>query len=79
MYSWTFNSRGMSLDRRVAFMQDRVAYMAGFGIPATLITSFGPPLVNMAIFALLYPIVSIPLFPLLMLSKCQRKTLITSS
>jgi etoposide-induced 2.4 mRNA len=48
----------MSLDRRVGFMQDRVAYMAGFGIPATLITSFGPPLVNMAIFALLYPIVS---------------------
>lgn len=39
-------------------MQDRVAYMAGFGIPATLITSFGPSLVNMAIFALLYPIVS---------------------
>jgi etoposide-induced 2.4 mRNA len=49
----------MSLDRRVGFMQDRVAYMAGFGIPATLITSFGPPLVNMAIFALLYPIVSL--------------------
>jgi etoposide-induced 2.4 mRNA len=59
MSSWTFTSRGMSLDRRVGFMQDRVAYMAGFGIPATLITSFGPPLVNMAIFALLYPIVSL--------------------
>lgn len=47
----------MSLDRRVGYMQDRLAYMVGFGMPATLITSLGPPLVNMAIFALLYPIV----------------------
>lgn len=47
----------MSLDRRIGYMQDRLAYMLGFGMPATLITSLGPPLVNMAIFALLYPIV----------------------
>jgi len=32
--------------------------MIGFGLPATIITSFGPPLVNMAIFALIYPFVS---------------------
>jgi etoposide-induced 2.4 mRNA len=30
------------------------------GFPATFITSFGPTLVNMAIFALLYPLVSLP-------------------
>ena len=48
----------MSLDRRVQFLQDRLAYMVGLGLPVTFITSFGPPLVNMAIFALLYPIVS---------------------
>lgn len=28
------------------------------GLPATLLTSFGPPLVNMALFALVYPFVS---------------------
>lgn len=49
----------MSLDRRVNYLQDRLAYMVGFGMPATLITSLGPTLVNMAIFALLYPIVSL--------------------
>ena len=31
--------------------------MIGFGLPATVITSFGPPLVNMAVFALIYPFV----------------------
>lgn len=28
------------------------------GLPATLLTSFGPPLINMAIFSLIYPFVS---------------------
>jgi len=37
--------------------------MIGFGLPATIITSFGPPLVTMAIFALIYPFVS-PVRPL---------------
>lgn len=47
----------MSIDRRVEFLQDRLAYMIGFGLPVTFITSFGPQMVKMAIFALLYPIV----------------------
>lgn len=28
------------------------------GLPATLLTTFGPPMVNMAIFTLIYPLVS---------------------
>lgn len=30
------------------------------GLPATLLTSFGPPLINMAIFSLIYPFVRPP-------------------
>lgn len=54
----TFASKGWGLDRKIAYLQERLAYMVGFGLPATIITSFGPPLVNMAIFALIYPFVS---------------------
>jgi len=31
------------------------------GLPATLLTTFGPPMVNMAVFTLIYPFVSPPL------------------
>jgi len=57
MDSPTFASKGWGLDRKVDYLQERVAYMVGFGLPATVITSFGPPLVNMAVFALIYPFV----------------------
>ncbi|EIW70754.1 hypothetical protein TREMEDRAFT_61261 [Tremella mesenterica DSM 1558] len=51
----TFLSRSWGLDHRISFMQERIGYMIGFGLPATVLTSFGPPLVNMVIFALIYP------------------------
>lgn len=51
----TFLTRGWGLDHRITFMQDRIGYMAGFGLIATSITSLGSPLVNLAIFALVYP------------------------
>jgi hypothetical protein len=57
MGSPTFASKGWRLDRKVEYLQERIAYMIGFGLPATIVTSFGPPLVNMAIFALIYPFV----------------------
>ncbi|ORY32496.1 etoposide-induced protein 2.4-domain-containing protein [Naematelia encephala] len=54
-FEWTFSSRGWPLEYRVRFMQDRAAYMLGFGLVPTLLSSFGPPLINMAVFALIYP------------------------
>ncbi|KAK8864305.1 hypothetical protein IAR55_001552 [Kwoniella newhampshirensis] len=54
-FEWTFTSKHWPLDHRVQYMQDRTAYMLAFGFPTTLLTSFGPPLVKMAIFALIYP------------------------
>ncbi|WWC61742.1 uncharacterized protein I303_104327 [Kwoniella dejecticola CBS 10117] len=54
-FEWNFTTKHWPLDHRVAYMQDRTAYMVGFGFLATFLTSFGPPLVNMAIFALIYP------------------------
>ncbi|WWD17397.1 hypothetical protein CI109_101838 [Kwoniella shandongensis] len=54
-FEWTFSSKQWPLDHRITYMQDRTAYMLGFGFLATFLTSFGPPLVKMAIFALIYP------------------------
>ncbi|WVQ99299.1 hypothetical protein IAU59_006431 [Kwoniella sp. CBS 9459] len=54
-FEWNFLQKHWPLDHRIQYMQDRTAYMLGFGLPATLITSFGPPLVKMAVFALIYP------------------------
>ncbi|KAK6910213.1 hypothetical protein I203_104245 [Kwoniella mangroviensis CBS 8507] len=54
-FEWNFTSKHWPLDHRISYMQDRTAYMIGFGLPATFLTSFGPPLVTMAIFALIYP------------------------
>ncbi|ORX36757.1 etoposide-induced protein 2.4-domain-containing protein [Kockovaella imperatae] len=54
-FDYTFTSRGWSLTHRVIFMQERTLYMVGFGFPATFLSSFFTPLVNMAIFALIYP------------------------
>lgn len=54
-FEWTFSTKNWSLDYRIEYLQARLAYMFGFGLPVTLMTSFGPPLVTMAIFALVYP------------------------
>lgn len=65
-YEWIFANRDWPLGKRCAYIGDRAAYMFGFGesTPATsltagliptLLTSFFPPLINMAIFTLLYP------------------------
>ncbi|CAK9785456.1 hypothetical protein CC85DRAFT_293575 [Cutaneotrichosporon oleaginosum] len=54
-YEWIFVLRQWSLDTRCAYISSRGWYMFGFGLPATLLTSFGPPLINMAIFSLIYP------------------------
>ncbi|OCF36736.1 hypothetical protein I316_01332 [Kwoniella heveanensis BCC8398] len=54
-FEWNFLQKHWPLDHRIQYMQDRTAYMFGFGLPATFITSFGPPLVKMAVFALIYP------------------------
>ncbi|CAD6583257.1 MAG: hypothetical protein TREMPRED_003512 [Tremellales sp. Tagirdzhanova-0007] len=74
-FETTFNAKQWPLDHRITFMQERTAYMIGFGkstfpivlfmasmlrqqpsgLVATALTSFGPTLVNMALFALIYP------------------------
>ncbi|EKD02139.1 hypothetical protein A1Q2_03501 [Trichosporon asahii var. asahii CBS 8904] len=54
-YEWIFANRDWPLARRCAYIGDRAAYMFGFGLIPTLLTSFFPPLINMAIFTLLYP------------------------
>ncbi|KIR67231.1 etoposide-induced protein [Cryptococcus bacillisporus CA1873] len=54
-FEWTFSTKNWSLDYRIKYLQARLAYMFGFGFPVTLMTSFGPPLVAVAIFALVYP------------------------
>ncbi|WVF71591.1 hypothetical protein IAT40_006399 [Kwoniella sp. CBS 6097] len=54
-FEWNFLSKHWPLNHRIQYMQDHTAYMLGFGLPATLLTSFGPPLVKMAVFALVYP------------------------
>jgi etoposide-induced 2.4 mRNA len=53
-------SRGWGLDYRCTYIADRTAFMFGFGLPATVLTTFGPPIVNMAVFTLIYPFVSTP-------------------
>ncbi|ODO08800.1 etoposide-induced protein [Cryptococcus wingfieldii CBS 7118] len=55
-FEWNFSMKQWPLEYRITYIQDRLAYMFGFGLPATLMTSFGPPLVTMAIFALIYPL-----------------------
>ncbi|BEJ11057.1 hypothetical protein CspHIS471_0104790 [Cutaneotrichosporon sp. HIS471] len=54
-YEWSFVSRQWSLETRCTYISSRGWYMFGFGLPATLLTSFGPPLINMAISSLIYP------------------------
>ncbi|WVQ80629.1 hypothetical protein IAT38_002734 [Cryptococcus sp. DSM 104549] len=54
-FEWNFSMKQWPLDYRIEYIQDRTAYMLGFGFPATFLTSFGPPLVCMAVFALIYP------------------------
>ncbi|KAL1413540.1 hypothetical protein Q8F55_001314 [Vanrija albida] len=54
-FEFLLSSRQWPLDYRCKYISDRAAYMFGFGLPATLLTSFGPPLVNMIVFALIYP------------------------
>ncbi|WVQ72608.1 hypothetical protein IAR50_002166 [Cryptococcus sp. DSM 104548] len=55
-FEWNFSMKQWPLEYCISYIQDRLAYMVGFGLPATLMTSFGPPLVTMAIFALIYPL-----------------------
>ncbi|GMK59563.1 hypothetical protein CspeluHIS016_0801690 [Cutaneotrichosporon spelunceum] len=55
-YEWLFQSRQWSLETRSAYVSSRGWYMFGFGLPPTLLTSFGPRLINMAIFSLIYPL-----------------------
>lgn len=71
-------SKGLALEQRISYIQERTAYMIGFGksdllhaspvshhqveltvsgFLATFVTSFSTTLVNMAIFALIYPFV----------------------
>ncbi|WOO77045.1 Telomere length regulation protein elg1 [Vanrija pseudolonga] len=54
-FEFLLSSRQWPLEYRCKYISDRCAYMFGFGLPATLLTSFAPPLVNMIVFALIYP------------------------
>jgi len=53
-YKWTLDE--WSLDSKLAFCEFNWGYMAGFGLPAALITLAFPKFVSLGIFALIFPI-----------------------
>lgn len=55
-HAWA--ARGFSLGERVAFLQTRWAYLAGFGTPLTLATTlpFLPPLALTGLYATFFPV-----------------------
>ncbi|KAG8818399.1 hypothetical protein FRC17_010851 [Serendipita sp. 399] len=50
-----FRARGLSLAQRVKYLEERWAYFLGFGLPTTAVCTMGSSLVNVAIFALIFP------------------------
>lgn len=54
-FHFSFSSRGWTLTQISTKLSRDLPYYIAFGIMPTLICSFGPPLLRMAIFALIYP------------------------
>lgn len=57
-FSHAWSARGWSVSDRITFLQTRYAYLAGFGLPLTVVTTlpFLPPLVLTSLYALFYPV-----------------------
>ncbi|KIY66291.1 hypothetical protein CYLTODRAFT_377968 [Cylindrobasidium torrendii FP15055 ss-10] len=54
-FEFIWIARGLSLSRRIRFLEERWVYFLGFGMPSAAICSIGSGLANGAIFALIYP------------------------
>ncbi|PFH52432.1 hypothetical protein AMATHDRAFT_140128 [Amanita thiersii Skay4041] len=55
-FEFVWIARGMSLARRIRHIEERWAYYLAFGLPVTILCSYGPGLANAATFALLFPV-----------------------
>ncbi|KAF5391282.1 hypothetical protein D9757_001942 [Collybiopsis confluens] len=56
MFEFVWIARGMSLSRRVRYLEERWAYHLTFGLPSAALCTLGSGLANAAIFALVFPL-----------------------
>ncbi|KAG8784451.1 hypothetical protein FRC15_003247 [Serendipita sp. 397] len=54
-FEFVWQAKGLSLAARVKYLEERWAYFLGFGLPTTALCVMGSSLVNVAIFALIFP------------------------
>ncbi|KAF8810143.1 hypothetical protein BYT27DRAFT_7282228 [Phlegmacium glaucopus] len=53
--SFVWISRGLSLSKRIRYLEERWAYYFAFGLPSAALCNWGSSLANVALFALLFP------------------------
>lgn len=58
-FDFSFTRRDWSLRMVAQHIDERLAYFFGFGLIPSICCSFGPPLINMAIFSIIYPFFSL--------------------
>ncbi|PBK77973.1 EI24-domain-containing protein [Armillaria solidipes] len=54
-FEFLWIARGMSLSRRIRYLEERWAYYLAFGLPSAGLCTFGSGLANAALFALIFP------------------------
>ncbi|CAG7846485.1 SubName: Full=Uncharacterized protein {ECO:0000313/EMBL:CCA66891.1} [Serendipita indica DSM 11827] len=54
-FEFVWRAKGLSLAARVRYLEERWAYFLAFGLPTTALCYLGNSLVNVAIFALIFP------------------------
>ncbi|KAK0459556.1 etoposide-induced protein 2.4-domain-containing protein, partial [Desarmillaria tabescens] len=54
-FEFVWIARGMSLSRRIRYLEERWAYFLAFGLPSAGLCTFGSGLANAALFALIFP------------------------
>ncbi|GAW02356.1 EI24-domain-containing protein [Lentinula edodes] len=56
LFEFVWIARGMSLSRRVRYLEERWAYYLAFGLPSAALCTLGSGLASAAIFALVFPL-----------------------
>jgi len=56
LFEFVWVARGMSLSRRIRYLEERWAYYLAFGLPSAALCTLGTGLANAAIFALVFPL-----------------------
>ncbi|KAJ4488019.1 etoposide-induced protein 2.4-domain-containing protein [Lentinula aciculospora] len=56
LFEFVWIARGMSLSRRIRYLEERWAYYLAFGLPSAALCNLGSGLANAAIFALVFPL-----------------------